>query len=443
MSESPPIHQADTTLEMVYRSEWGRILAALIRTFGDFDVAEEAAQEAFAAGLDQWRRDGVPEHPSTWLLQTARHKAIDRLRRRSRLNEKLQARIEEGQIPTTCEPPRDVPEIADDRLRLIFTCCHPALARETQVVLTLRTLGGLETDEITHAFLVPTPTMAQRLVRAKQRIKQIGIPYVVPDRDELPERLDAVLSVIYLIFNEGYVASRGAELIRSGLCAEAIRLGRLLIKLLAPEVPPEVWGLLALMLLHDARRPARLDAAGDLVLLEDQDRSLWDQAQIAEALPILQAALGQEAGPYALQAAIAAEHCRAVVAGETDWNRILQLYEQLSMIDPSPVVALNRAVALAFAQGPEPGLEALDRIASEPRMDAYYPLHAARGDLLRRQRKPALAALSFGKAAQLATNASAQRYLNRRYDQMMAEAAETRTVGPEDAHNLTPQIRPG
>ncbi len=351
------VPSASDALDAVYRSEWGRIVATLIRLVGDFDVAEEAAQEAFAAAVDQWPQSGVPESPRAWIIQTARHKAIDRIRRRARLEEKLESYAASGSVAASVEPAYETEDIPDDRLRLIFTCCHPALAAEAQVALTLRMLGGLETDEIARAFLVPTATMAQRLVRAKRKIRDAGIPYEVPQTGDMPARLDAVLTVIYLIFNEGYLATRGESLVRTDLCAEAIRLARLVRTLMAPEPPAEATALVALMLLHDSRRPARLDEQGDLVLLEDQDRTRWDARQIAEALPLVEEAFRGRAGPLALQAAIAAEHCRAAQADDTDWPQILRLYDLLERVQPSPVVSLNRAVAVAMVDGPRAGLE--------------------------------------------------------------------------------------
>ncbi len=371
-------------MEAVYRSDWGRIVATLIGLVGDFDLAEESAQEAFTAAVDQWRAEGVPEFPRAWIIQTARHKAIDRIRRQARFAEKLESYAVNELGPASEEPDYDNHEIPDDRLRLIFTCCHPALALEAQVALTLRTLCGLETDEIARAFLVPATTMAQRLVRAKRKIHDAGIPYVVPGTDDMAERLDAVLTAIYLVFNEGYAATRGGPLVRTDLCAEAIRLGRLVRTLMAPRPPAEVTGLVALMLLHDARREARLDQAGDIVILEEQNRSLWNQTQIAEALPLVEEALRNEPGPYALQAAIAALHCKAPRAEDTDWPQIVGLYDFLERVQPSPIVSLNRAVALAMAEGPRPALAIIDTLTAAGDLENYYLLHAARADLLRR-----------------------------------------------------------
>src|SRR6266404_437690 len=321
--------EANAAVQAVYSSDWGRIVATLIRLFGDFEMAEEAAQEAFAAAVDQWRDSGIPEFPRAWIIQTARFKVIDRLRRRARFEEKLESYAASPLTRTIEEPDYFTDEIPDDRLRLIFTCCHPALAHEAQVALTLRTLGGLETDEIARAFLVPAATMAQRLVRAKRKIRDAGIPYRVPDTNEMPGRLEAVLTVIYLVFNEGYATTRGETLVRTDLCAEAVRLGRLVRMLLAPNPPAEATSLLALMLLHDARRDARVDEAGDLVVLDDQDRRRWNQRQIAEALPLVEEALRGGPGPFAAQAAIAALHCQAAEPGSTDWPQIVRLYDVL------------------------------------------------------------------------------------------------------------------
>jgi RNA polymerase sigma-70 factor, ECF subfamily len=413
----------DAIIDEVYRSDWGRIVASLIRLVNDFDVAEEAVQEAFAAALAQWRSSGVPESPQAWIVQTARHKAIDRIRRRTRFSEKLESYAASRLITAIEEPDHDTSEIPDDRLRLIFTCCHPALASEAQVALTLRTLGGLETDEIARAFLVPTATMAQRLVRAKRKIRDAGIPYSVPDTHDMPARLDAVLTVIYLVFNEGYSATRGETLVRTDLCAEAIRLGRLVRTLMAPEPPAEATALLALMLLHDSRRAARLDEAGDLVLLEEQDRRLWDQRQIAEALPLVEEAFRAGPGRFALQAGISAVHCQAARAEDTDWPQILRLYDLLERLRPSPIVSLNRAVAVCKVDGPQPALALVDGLAATGDLDSYHLLHATRADLLRRIGSAAEAARSYARALELATNESERRFLERRLREVQSPKA--------------------
>ncbi|HEU4477344.1 MAG TPA: RNA polymerase sigma factor [Pyrinomonadaceae bacterium] len=409
---------ANAAVDAVYHSDWGLIVATLIRQFGDFDVAEESAQEAFTSAVDQWRKDGIPEYPRAWIIQTARHKAIDRLRRQTRIKEKLESYVASGLVETVENPDYDSEEIPDDRLRLIFSCCHPALALEAQVALTLRTLGGLETDEIARAFLVPTTTMAQRLVRAKRKIRDAGIPYTVPDTNELPERLDAVLTVIYLVFNEGYVATQGTALVRTDLCVEAIRLGRLIRTLMAPQPPSEATALLALMLLHDSRRNARFDAAGDLIILEDQDRSLWNQEQIEQALPLVAEALANAAGPFAIQAAIAAVHCRARHADETDWREIVALYDLLVHVQPSSIVSLNRAVAVAMVDGPAAALKLIDELSADGNLDQYHLLHAARADLLRRLGSNKDAAESYKRALELVTNDSERRFLGRRLDEV-------------------------
>jgi len=398
-------------VDSVYRSDWGRIVATLIRQFGDFEVAEESAQEAFAIAVNQWRLEGVPEFPRAWIIQTAKHKAIDRLRRQTRFEEKLASFA--TLVETVEEPNYDTEEIPDDRLRLIFTCCHPALALDAQVALTLRTLGGLQTDEIARAFLVPPTTMAQRLVRAKRKIKDAGIPYKVPDTNDMPERLDGVLTAIYLIFNEGYAPTRGEPVVRADLCTEAIRLARLLRALMSPQPPSEVSGLVALMLLHDSRRLARLDAAGDLVVLEDQDRSKWNEDYIAEALPLVDEALQGHPGQFALEAAISAEHCKAVRAEDTNWRQIIQFYNLLERLTGSPIVSLNRAVAVAMADGPQVGLTLIDSLADD--LEGYHLLHAARADLFRRTGAKTEAANSYKRALELVTNESERRFLERRF----------------------------
>ncbi|HTI36031.1 MAG TPA: RNA polymerase sigma factor [Vicinamibacterales bacterium] len=404
---------AGAVLAEVYRAEWGRIVATLIRLLGDFDLAEEAAQDAFASAAARWPADGVPQFPRAWIIQTARNRAIDRLRRAKRFDAAVEA-FAPSMAARVDLPVYDHAGVPDDRLRLIFTCCHPALAFEAQVALTLRTLCGLDTDEIARAFLVAPATMAQRLVRAKGKIRDAHIPYVEPEASELADRLDAVLTVVYLVFTEGYAATRGEPLVRADLCAEAIRLGRLIRDLMMPAPPSEATGLLALMLLHDSRRRAREDGAGDLVLLDEQDRSLWNRAQIDEALPLVEEALRGQRGPFALQAAIAALHCQAPRAEYTDWVQIARLYGVLLDVQPSPVVALNRAVAIGMAEGPEAALALLDPLERE--LDDYHLFHAARGEMLRRLSRPSDAARAFERARDLAANAQERRFLNRRVE---------------------------
>ncbi|MFZ3266446.1 MAG: RNA polymerase sigma factor [Terriglobales bacterium] len=415
-----PADAATAAVETVYRSDWGRIVATLIRLVGDFDLAEEAAQEAFTVAVDQWRRSGVPDSPRAWIIQIAKHKAIDRIRRQTNFAEKLES-YANGLGPAFEEPDYTTTGISDDRLRLIFTCCHPALALEAQVALTLRTLCGLETDEIARAFLVPPATMAQRLVRAKRKIRDAGIPYVVPEVPDMAARLEAVLTAIYLVFNEGYAATRGGPLVRTHLCAEAIRLGRLVRTLMAPNPPAEATGLVALMLLHDARRDARLDEAGDIVVLEEQDRSRWNEVQIAEALPLVEEAFAAGLGPFALQAAIAAQHCQALRAEDTNWAQIVRLYDLLERLQPSPIVSLNRAVAIAMADGPRPALAIIDALVAAGDLENYYLLHAARADLLRRLGSSEESAKSYLRALALVINDSERRYLQRRLREVAVE----------------------
>lgn len=418
----PHAVQAAAAVEEVYRAEWGRILATLIGLLGDFDLAEEYAQEAFTTALNQWPVDGVPENPRAWIIQTARHKAIDRLRRQTLFAEKIQPQLARDYTGFTPAKEYESGEISDDRLRLIFTCCHPALAAEVQVALTLRTLCGLETDEIARAFLVSPTTMAQRLVRAKRKIRDAGIPYAVPGTNDIANRLEAVLTVIYLVFNEGYLATRGASLVRTDLCSEAIRLDRLVISLMEPQSSAEARALLALMLLHDARRDSRLDEAGEIVTLEEQDRTRWNRTQIDEALLLLGNATHGTSGAFALQAAISAEHCKAARAGDTNWTEIVRLYGQLERVQPSPIVSLNRAVAVAMADGPQAGLAMMDTLAVANDLSDYHLLHAARADLQRRLGLRDEAAKSYARALSLVTNDSERRFLERRLREVQSPA---------------------
>jgi RNA polymerase sigma-70 factor, ECF subfamily len=409
---------AHDLVDRLFREEQGRAVATLIRVTGDFDLAEEAVQDAFISALETWPSRGVPSNPGAWITTTARNRAIDRLRRRRRLVDKTEQLARESALETELRGiGSDTTEgamlIADDRLRLIFTCCHPALAMDARVALTLRTLGGLTTPEIARAFLVPEPTLAQRLVRAKRKIRDAGIPYRVPPTELLPERLAGVLHVLYLVFNEGYAASSGDALIRRELCAEAIRLIRVVVELLPDE--PEARGLLALMLLHDARRDARVDETGRIVLLDDQDRSRWDGDRIAEGRSLIAAALAQQRpGPYQVQAAIAALHDEAETAADTDWPQIAVLYRRLLEMTPSPVVELNLAAAVAMADGPAVGLAMMDGIAATGELEAYPYLHASRADLLRRLGRWSEADAAYRRALALTTNGAERSFLERR-----------------------------
>jgi RNA polymerase sigma-70 factor, ECF subfamily len=404
--------QARNTVEVVYRSESRRVLATLIRRLGDFDLAEEALHEAFKAALEQWPHDGVPVNPRAWLVSAGRFKAIDALRRRARF-EPLPDDLDRLLLTEADDGDSRLDEnIEDDRLRLIFTCCHPALPPDAQVAMTLREVCGLTTEQVARAFLVSPPTVAQRIVRAKSKIRNARIPYEVPAAADLPDRLDSVLRVIYLVFNEGYSASSGAEIMRHELSGEAIKLGRLLVELL-PE--PEVLGLLALMLLHDSRRAARTSPSGELILLDDQDRSLWNQNQILEGLALVERALtGREVGAYTIQAAIAAVHANAPNTGATDWSQIVGLYDLLTRAEPSPVVELNRAVAIAMRDGPATGLPLIDAILQQGNLSDYHLAHAARADLCRRLGQIAEARAAYERALTLTQQEPERRFLKRR-----------------------------
>jgi RNA polymerase sigma-70 factor (ECF subfamily) len=400
------------TVDAVYRAESRRVLATLIRLLGDFDLAEEALHDAFAAAVEQWPNEGVPANPRTWLVSAGRFRAIDTLRRRARFDAALADIAERLDTASRASQAPDDEGVEDDRLRLIFTCCHPVLAPEARVALTLREVCGLTTEEIARAFLTTAPTLAQRIVRAKAKIRDEQIPYEIPARAELPDRLDAVLCVVYLVFNEGYSASSGGSLTRADLSGEAIRLGRLLVELL-PE--PEVVGLLALMLLHESRRTARTSPTGDLILLENQDRSLWNRDQIAEGKALVEQALATgRFGPYTLQAAIAAVHADAATPAATDWAQIVGCYDALLRLNPSPVVELNRAVAVAMRDGPAPGLVLIDAILTRGELRDYYLAHAARADLCRRLGKTAEARSAYRRALELTQQAPEQRFLSRR-----------------------------
>jgi RNA polymerase sigma-70 factor (ECF subfamily) len=409
------VPDVEEAVAAAFREEWGQVVATLIRVTGDWDLAEECAQDAFAQALDRWRRDGIPRRPGAWLTTTARNRALDVLRREAVGAAKLREVAVLGRDEGPYDPEYDGDDsgVEDDRLRLVFTCCHPALPIEARVALTLRTLAGLTTPEIARAFLVPEATMAQRLVRAKKKIRNAGIPYRVPPPHLLPERTTGVLGVVYLLFNEGYAATSGTDLVRTNLCAEAIRLARVLARLMPDE--PEVLGLLALLLLHDARRATRVDAAGELVTLEDQDRTAWDRAEVDEGAALLETALRRgRPGPYQIQAAIAACHTTAPTAEETDWADIAGLYGELERFVPSAVVRLNRAVAVGMAQHPDAGLELVAELEQSGELADYHLLPATRADLLRRSGRTAEAAVAYERALELVENDAERRFLERR-----------------------------
>ncbi len=411
MMSEDAVERALETVDAVYRAESRHVFATLIRLLGDFDLAEEALHDAFRAALEQWPREGVPASPRAWLVSTGRFKAIDALRRRARFDP-LDEEADPVDPASEDDAAWDDESVEDDRLRLIFTCCHPALSPDAQVALTLREVCGLTTEEIAHAFLIAPPTLAQRIVRAKAKIRDARIPYQVPTREELPERLEAVLRVIYLVFNEGYSASSGESLTRHDLSEEAIRVGRLLVELL-PE--PEALGLLALMLLHESRRPARTSPTGELILLDEQDRSLWNRDRIAEGSALVERALASRRfGPYTLQAAIAAVHAEAPDAAATDWVQIVRLYDVLLQAEPSPVVELNRAVAVAMRDGPQAGLTLIDAILARGDLADYHLAHAARADLCRRLMRTAEARAAYEQALSLTQQGPERRFLRRR-----------------------------